>query len=410
MNCTVVQVGTNSLSTMFPDVTIENYVDGDLPYGGGWNVALTNHLKQASDEFTYECWIMEKKAETPLAWERNGITFRLFPATRLRYIGEWSRALLRQATQESQKEILLTVHGLFNYTAFALPLVTSRTPIIIQHHGDLAAAQYARRAADRSKKIGYYMLDIARGEWFFERVSLPKVDHFFTLTSEVEEYLSQFVRAETMQRLSMGVDLNTFFKIDRAEAIKALGLDLNKRYVLYVGAMLPVKGIDYLIRALPLILKHFPNTILVLVGAGRLKTKLSELIKHLGIEDKVLLVPHNDADRYVGHDVLPLYYNAADVFVLPSLLEGLSVVLLEALACGTPIVTTTATHVIEQLGDGIIIPPKSTGAIADGVISVLGDKYPRMVDREKLRRSYDWKHIAEKHLEVYANLFAKYYE
>ncbi|MGA7075042.1 MAG: glycosyltransferase family 4 protein [Halobacteriota archaeon] len=405
----VIQVGTNSLSIMFPDLICDHYVADDAPYRGGWNATLAAYLKRASDEFTFECWIIEKKAKKPLRWEREGVTYRLFPATWLRHVGEYSKALLHEAKRESQRQTLFTVHGIFNYTAFLLPVVATHAPIVVQHHGDRDARLHARQSEDLGKKIGYAALYAARGEWPFERVSLPRIDRFFTLTREVEEYLSHFVEPGKIQRLSMGVDFDMFTHIDQAKARKILDLNPAKRYVLYVGSMLPIKGIDYLIRAFPSILKECPNAVLILVGAGSYRTKLIELIKQFKIEGSVMTVPENGTGGYLDQRVLPLYYNAADVLVLPSLYEGLGLVQLEALACGTPIVATRSTEVIERFGGGIIVPARNVEALSHAVMRVLGARHAWIADRMGARRQYDWKYITQKHLDLYATLFTKHY-
>jgi glycosyltransferase involved in cell wall biosynthesis len=104
-----------------------------------------------------------------------------------------------------------------------------------------------------------------------------------------------------------------------------------------------------------------------------------------------------------------LYYNAADVLVLPSLYEGLGLVQLEALACGTPIVATHSTEVIERFGGGIIVPARNIDALSHAVMRVLGVRHAWIADREGARRQYDWKFITQTHLDLYATLFTKHY-
>ncbi len=128
-------------------------------------------------------------------------------------------------------------------------------------------------------------------------------------------------------------------------ARELLGLPRHRAIILYVGDFRREKGCDNLLRAFSGITSP---CILLLVGTGGLREKLTELGMQLGISERLLFAGH------VSHDSekLPLYYNAADVFVLPSLTEGHSLALLEALASGVPIVATRVGGNIETIMDG----------------------------------------------------------
>jgi glycosyltransferase involved in cell wall biosynthesis len=109
---------------------------------------------------------------------------------------------------------------------------------------------------------------------------------------------------------------------------------------------------------------------------------------------------------------LPLYYNAADVFVLPSLIEALGVVGIEAMACETPFIGTNVEgipSVVEQFEAGLLIPPRDSNAIASAVIDVLEDGAVLSANRERAKNYYDWHNIAKKNIDVYDALFERYY-
>ena len=129
-----------------------------------------------------------------------------------------------------------------------------------------------------------------------------------------------------------GVNLDTFQPVDQADARAELGIR-EERVILYVGRIEPLKGIDILLRAVPMM--EYGQDLRVLVVGGnpsndaeldRLKTLTSEL----GIGDSVTFTGS------VPQGVLPTYYSAADVFVLPSHSESFGLAPLEAMACGTP--------------------------------------------------------------------------
>lgn len=411
----IIQAGTESLSAMIPTVDEEGYRLGTVLYGGGWNVVLTKQLTKISDEFSYECWSIEQRLKRPVVWEKDGIVFRLFPSRKVDRMGEVSGSMLHQMKAEcSARAALVNMHELFCYSTFLAPLVVKTAPITAQHHGALSAYQMSSHAPDEATKLGYRALYLARGEWFFERVSFPRIEHLFLLSNEVRDYVKRFIPSERVEMLSMGVDYNLFFEMDQEKAKKLLALDPAQRYILYVGALVPRRGLVYLLKALPSILQEHSNTTLLLIGKGYHRRELVDLVHQLGLEKNVSFLSKDETDDQIGDDVLPLYYNAADVFVLPSLHEGLAVVLLEAMACRTPVVATAVgatPDVVERYHAGITVPPRRPEVIAEAVKAVLRDPESarRNIDWQGAKERFNWETIAQRNLEVYANLFDKYY-
>ena len=138
-----------------------------------------------------------------------------------------------------------------------------------------------------------------------------------------------------------GLDRTVFRPLDRAECRATLGLPLNRSVLACVGALIPRKGQNFAIEALELL----PEAILVIAGAGPDEAKLKLLAEGLGVSDRV---------RFLGpvpHGELPIVLSAADLFVLPTASEGLANAWVEALACGTPVVTTSIPGAQELLTD-----------------------------------------------------------
>ncbi len=136
-----------------------------------------------------------------------------------------------------------------------------------------------------------------------------------------------------------GLERTVFRPLDRAECREKLGLPLDKPVLAAVGALIPRKGQRYAIEAL----KDLPDAILVLAGTGSDETELRALAAAQGLAERVRFlgaVPHGD---------LPVLLSAADVFVLPTASEGLANAWVEALACGTPVVTTAIPGALELL-------------------------------------------------------------
>jgi len=133
-----------------------------------------------------------------------------------------------------------------------------------------------------------------------------------------------------------GVDHKKFFPIPRDQARKQLGLPLEKRIILSVGGLIPRKGFDILIKSLKLLIQELPlhDVALVIIGEGPERDNLAKLTHSEGLDKNVSLVgaiPHKD---------LRVWYSAADLFCLASDREGWPNVVLESMACGTPVVAT----------------------------------------------------------------------
>jgi L-malate glycosyltransferase len=135
-----------------------------------------------------------------------------------------------------------------------------------------------------------------------------------------------------------------------------------------VGRVERVKGIKYLLLAMQIILQQYPNARLEIIGDGSQLNKLKSLAEKLGISNSII---------FFGKLANPIpNYRRMDVFVLPSLLEGFGIVLLEAMAAGIPVVATNIHGIKEVIVDGksgILVPPKNPEAIAKAVTSIIED-------------------------------------
>jgi teichuronic acid biosynthesis glycosyltransferase TuaC len=138
-----------------------------------------------------------------------------------------------------------------------------------------------------------------------------------------------------------GLDRGVFRPLDKAACRAKLGLPLDKPVLATVGALIPRKGQRFAIEALA----ELPEAILLLAGTGGDEAELRALAAQLGLAERV---------RFLGavpHGELPVVLSAADVFVLPTASEGLANAWVEALACGTPVVTTPIPGARELLTD-----------------------------------------------------------
>jgi D-inositol-3-phosphate glycosyltransferase len=205
-----------------------------------------------------------------------------------------------------------------------------------------------------------------------------------------------------------GVDLNRFRPLDKDSARRSLGLN-GERTILFVGRMEPLKGLDILLGAAARLDDQPPFHVLVVGGDGHASDELRHLKRltvALGIQDRVSFVGP------VGHDRLPLYYNAADVCVVPSYYESFCLVALEAMACGTPVVASHVGGLSVTVRDGetgYLIPNHSPQPFAAGMAALLADEDLRRTFGQTATEAasgFGWDTVADAIETIYLQLLA----
>ena len=315
----VILANTHYFSSFLPDFQVKEEIN-ELPYGGGWHVRLAQQIAKSTDRYDLECWSIENRLEREFVTKSDDILYRFFPSQRLGSdrinLGEVSWPLLRELRVEVKKQnSLVHLHSAFTWTAVLASLLIKKTPILVQCYEDRSLLQLFLETPER-KRYTYLASYLLKG-FFFERALKKHVDCFLVLNKPTERYFSRLVGPEKVQISPMGIDFSVYKRIDKEIARQDLGLSSTKKYVLSVAAMVERKGLKYLIQSIPAIRSRLPNTELLLVGEGCDKKRLELLAQKLCIQDQIHFIPAADSDPRVPDEKLPLYYNAADVFVLP---------------------------------------------------------------------------------------------
>ena len=199
-----------------------------------------------------------------------------------------------------------------------------------------------------------------------------------------------------------GVDLQRFQPQPHEASRSALGLS-GSPILLSVGYLIERKGHHLLLQAMPEILKHYPHARLVVVGDGDMRGALLRLARDLRIE------PHVTFAGAITQAELKHWYSAADVFLLASSREGWANVLLESMACGTPVVATRiwgTPEVVTEERVGLLVDHRSAEAIAAAVLRLLA----RPPDRSHVRsyaEGYSWESTSQAQLELFNRLAAR---
>jgi D-inositol-3-phosphate glycosyltransferase len=215
--------------------------------------------------------------------------------------------------------------------------------------------------------------------------------------------------ASRIATIPCGVDTDLFTPGDRAEARRRLGLD-DRPVLLWVGRIAPIKGLDTLLDTVARLREGGQDMRLLVVGgdadeptSGH-ETSLRQRIARLGLVDSV---------RFVGpqpQSVLPLYYAAADLTVLPSYYESFGMVALEAMACGSPVIASRVGGLVTTVRDGVtgfLVPDGDVGALAERIETLVADPELRWrLGREGVRwaAQHRWPCVAEAVCKEYASL------
>jgi phosphatidylinositol alpha-1,6-mannosyltransferase len=186
---------------------------------------------------------------------------------------------------------------------------------------------------------------------------------------------------------------------------RQIGMD-NKLCVLFVGRLIPRKGLQYLVEAAKQIVKEFSQTMFLIAGNGPLLNSLVSYLEKMNLKGKFVFLGD------VSERALPALYSCADVFVLPSIQEGLGIALLEAQATAKPIVAFDVGGVGEAVLNketGLLVKPDS-GELANAIMKLLAswslrEKMGRR-GREFVVDNFSWDFCAQKMLQVYHEALA----
>ena len=178
----------------------------------------------------------------------------------------------------------------------------------------------------------------------------------------------------------------------------------GRKIALFVGRLVPTKGIEYFIRSAEFTDK---NTVHMIVGAGDIEPSLRALVKKLGLGDRIIFAGRADDAE------LPEYYAACDVFVLPSVsrLEGFGLVTLEAMSTGKPVLVSDipgVREVIEPGREGLLIEPMNPKDIGGKICTVLSDDGLRRIfgvnARSSAETKYSWDKVISRIEQVYSEV------
>jgi glycosyltransferase involved in cell wall biosynthesis len=230
--------------------------------------------------------------------------------------------------------------------------------------------------------------------------ALRIVDGLVAISHDLKNKVLLLSGTRQIEVIHNGADPNKFKSVPREEARVRLDLPVDKKIILFVGNLVPVKGVEFLLDAASQLPRS--DILLCLVGDGKLKSALLGLANRLGIANIC---------KFVGarpHDEIPWWLSAADCLVLSSLSEGLGTILTEAMLCRLPVIATSVGGIPDIVSPGYtgtLVPPKDPVALAKALDALLagGARFSAMVEQAENRAKAEltWEFIARKMLSIY---------
>jgi glycosyltransferase involved in cell wall biosynthesis len=252
----------------------------------------------------------------------------------------------------------------------------------------------------RSKIANFFMRQLAKRE----EESAKKTTLIVTISEYSKLKILEYYNVDPakIRLVPNGVDTERFKPDENDKQIRQLFQLGNKQVVLFVGSLIPRKGLNYLVDAAKTVVRGHQKTLFVIVGNGPLRTSLVAAVKTAGLGGNFVFLGD------VSEKDLTALYGCADVFAFPSIQEGQGIVLLEAQSSATPVVAFNVSGVAEAVRDGetgLLVKPGSSKELAEAILRLLSDDSLRLKmgvkGREFVRRELSWGVCAQRMLNVY---------
>lgn len=368
----------------------------------GWHVDMFTRKASAEDPVIVEhgprCRTIRLKGGPEAFVPRDNI---------FGYAGEFLEELLKFQEQEGIHYSL--VHTNYWISSWVGMQWKQRQSIPQVHtYHSLGAVKY--KSIETIPRIANTRLEV-------EKTVLETAERIVATSPQEQDDMRSLVSSKgNIDIIPCGTDIRRFGAIDRLEARQQLGLSPNDKIVFYVGRFDKRKGIETLVRAVGRSQLRGDANLKLIIGGGSRPGK-SDGIERDRIEGIVAELGMTDFTIFPGRisdELLPAYYTAADVCVVPSHYEPFGLVAIEAMACGTPVVASDVgglqfTVVSEETG--LLAPPKDEVAFAEAIARILSNPDWRnqlsQGARKRVEEKFSWDGVAHQLSELYTQLIQK---
>ncbi len=252
----------------------------------------------------------------------------------------------------------------------------------------------------------YPQLHTRTKRWFFPiamRISARQADGIITVSESTRRDAIQLLGIDPGKIFATQLGVEPMFRVIEGEASLsdiAAKYGLPENFILYLGTIEPRKNLPNLIDAFNILVEKGLQQKLVLAGKfGWMYEEVLTLVRDHGLKDHIIF------PGYIEQDDLPMVYNLASLFVYPTIYEGFGLPVLEAMACGVPVVTSDIASLPEIVGEaGLLVPPGDVNALSEAISRGMNDEELRTnLRRAGIQRAkkFRWERTAELTQQVY---------
>lgn len=355
---------------------------------GRYIVELVNRLPRDDPQNTYCFYVSQKNKSYFSFTEKNIIIKTISPLWYFPFLKIlWEQIFLPFSLWRNNIQ-------LYHSTGFTLPFFK---PKKIKHVVTIADMTF----------FSHSIYHIWWKVWYFRYMipyALKKADRVITISESTKEDILKMIKisSKKIKSIYLGVDAHLTPQKERGQQKRLEKYSITRPYILFVGMLEPRKNIMGLIRAYAQV-KEKDSHHLVLVGKKGWKYEdIFMTVKELGLQNMVHFL------GYVPDEDLSSLYSSATCFVYPSFYEGFGIPVLEAMACGCPVITSNNSSMKEIAGNAaVLIDPENKEAIADAIELVISNKK----EQERMRKAgllhvkkFRWETMAQETKNLYASV------
>ncbi|PHJ63863.1 group 1 glycosyl transferase [Nostoc linckia z18] len=302
----------------------------------------------------------------------------------------WSIRRNFQKTRTNTPDAINLHFALYSFPI--LDILPKKVPITFNFHGPWAF--------ESKQEVVNKNLSLLIKHWLIEQTTYNRCDRFIVLSKAFGNILHQKYQVpwKKINVIPGGVDINWFQpNLSPQEACRQLGWPNNRRILFTSRRLVHRTGVDKLLQAIAIIKPRIPDIWLAIAGRGHIQSTLQQQATELGLDDNVKFL------GFLPDDQLPIAYQAAELTVVPSQsFEGFGLVIVESLACGTPVLCTPVggmPEILAEFSPDLITTSIEASAIAQKLEQALLGNIP-IPSREACRQyaitHYDWHQIAQR--------------
>lgn len=375
------------------------------PIGGAETLAyeLVNSLTKKGKKVTVVC-VPSSRSSPQASAEKE--TLHIYPLLHQRAgkVGLVKNLIRFFFSAVMLKERFDVVHAHYVFPSATLGLVGKLfgVPVVATSHGE---------DIQKDEKIGYGMR-IDEVTSLIIGLTLRLVDiHVVVSKSMIRDAIDAGSTPSKVRVVYNGIPLDKIGLHHKTSIVRRLGISKADLVVLYLGRLHPKKSPEDLVRAFVKISKEAPNAKLVIAGKGEEESKLKKLVFDLGVSKRVIFT------GFVSENEKWDLLERCGIFVLPSTVEAFGIAVIEAMACGKPVITTKVgafPEIIRDRETGLLVPIHSPDRLAEAIIELALDSEKRRVMGARAKRDvserFEIERVTDEYLKVYEEVISKRYE